>query len=215
MKLGNYTFIGLPLLFFAIFFNCSAAGEIKITKDEFKNGYIAELEQDSLGDEEDKGHIITLIYSREFFDPKVQPPTIIRFIVSAPERSYDLEPNGFLKIGEKTFNIKFEGLYAGLKSQTYQSTGTDPATGKQVSYSGVTVNKQLKGVLQLTKEQEALISESKSITLRMYSGSSPFTFIIKEERLEKIKEFLKTNPPEETQPASRVVPETKDRKKSR
>ncbi|PJZ75992.1 hypothetical protein [Leptospira neocaledonica] len=135
--------------------------------------------------------------------------------MSTPEKSYDLEPNGFLKISEKTFNVKFEGLYSSLKSESYHGTRTDMATGKEVSYSGVNTSKQLKGVLQLTKEQEALISESQSVTLRMYSGSSPFSFVIKEERLGKLKEFLKTNPPEETQPANRVVPETKDRKKSR
>ncbi|TGK44664.1 hypothetical protein [Leptospira andrefontaineae] len=215
MNLRNCTFISLLLLTFIAFFSCAGAGEIKINKDEFKNSQIVQLKLWSFRCEEPELFNVNFQISREFTDSKIQPFTVVRFIITAPEKSFDLEQDSFIKIDERKFNVKLEGMSVNVKGEAYSGTRKDPATGKEESYSGVHVSKQLKGIFQFTKEQEGLILESNQFLLRLYSGSSPLTFIIKEKKLAKLKEFLKTIPPTETQPTNKVVPDTKDQKKTR
>lgn len=214
MNLRHYTFVFLLSLSFTAFLDCSRWGEIRIRKDEFKDVQIVQLKLWNFSCLETDPFSIDFLLSREFADSKSQPATVIRFIISAPEKSFDLEPDGFIKIDERKFNVKFEGVSGNVKTETYSGTRRDAATGKEVSYSGVNVSKQLKGVFQFTKEQENLILESNELLVRVYSGSNPITFSIKKERLEKLKEFLKTNPPEETRPTGNIVPDKKDQKRA-
>lgn len=222
MILRGFSFLFCLTLCLAFLFDCSSAGEIKITKDEFKNAHIVQLEQEDLEASEDDGTILpsslyfgNITYSKELSEQKVDPVVVVRFMITAKQKNFDLEPEGFLKIDDKKFDIKFDGVASKLNSKAYRGTTTDPATGKEVAYSGVSINKQLQGSFRLAKEQENLILESKILLLRSYSGSNPITFSIKEERLEKLKEFLKTNTPEETPQPSNVVPDKKTRKRAR
>ncbi len=150
------------------------------SNDKFVNGYFWE-------------------YVREIQANKIIPTVIlVKFITSTNVDS--LSEEAYIQVDDKTIATKVAELTALAQSETQVKSSTAKVLDiKEGGFKDETEVKSttyqyniLSGKLELTKEIEDLILNSKKLTFRFYAFKDPITVNVTESELNLIKKFLKT-----------------------
>jgi len=190
------------------------SGKIVVKKDEFKDATTVSMDY-SFSSEEwmGVGGPMDASFYREIKDGKKEP-VIITFNIRADDKVTELTPKVFVKAQNK-YELVINGILIEGKSKTEMETEvemepdntksafvdyTNSGIGTSKAYKGTAKSevttehwKELKGNFTITPEAEKDILDSSEVLLRFYSGNKPITYKIEKGKLNKIKEFLKTD----------------------
>ncbi|WP_125250288.1 hypothetical protein [Leptospira wolffii] len=199
-------FLGIAL---ALLVGCSSVGEIRITRDDFKNITLLNLDLIHETQETETSGIVSksfqgyFEYSREL-GPTEKKPIKVRVGLSVGASSENFSPKGFLRIDESTFPLELTDISGNVLSGVSTGTAygtTYGTTNGFVDYSKPNYNsrvttvstynyKRLTGNFLLPRELEKNILTCDKLIYRIYVGDSSYTFSVDSSDLDTLKDFL-------------------------
>lgn len=179
----------LVFLAFAVMFT-GCTGKIIIKHDDFKNADVISMELRHSPREFAWAAYATADYIREV-DSKGAKPTIIDLALRTAGQSPNLEPNAFVKVDEKNYEVAL--LERTGETETEVSVKIDTTTNEEKVVESNSA-KIFRAKLPLTAEIEKNILDSKKLEIRIYLGKYPSTYIMSKDDLDKIKKFLLAKP---------------------
>jgi hypothetical protein len=201
---------------------CST-GKIIVEKDDFKDATVVKMDYKYKSNETTLGMATRnhVSYYREIKNGQ-KMPAMLSFKVIEDEDSKDLAKEAFIRVNgqnykltvtditsqiktristktvkEKEENDDFGSSHSSFVDYTGQGIGSSSSSGSTTTTTTTSTStqswKELIGKVVIPPEAEQAIMSANSFTIRIYSGSNPLTFVVKEEALQKAKSFFAVN----------------------
>ncbi len=168
---------------------CNSFGKVKVSKDEFKGSTVVEMTLRH-SSTEDFGlysrNIGEVTYLREVLNDKA---TSFKLMIKSGylpiEGGFNLDENGFLKIGEAQIAIKLSNRTNHSKSETSskgKKKDDDEVETTTVNFASAEVNLDPKSLDQL--------AAANAVAIRIYYKSKAITYTFDEDDIAKLHAFL-------------------------
>ena len=162
---------------------------IQVKKDDFQNLTTAHWDTNhSISDWSGLMLYSTEVkYYRAINKYGVSTPTTINFeMIGTAMAGPELDTKAFISADDQKFNL----VLTDRELEKLVVVSDDDKGGKRSSKASAKATKTHRGKLTLTSSIEKAIKNAKSISYRLYIGTKPITYVLKEGEVLKLKEFL-------------------------
>ena len=183
MKFLTHFISGILILTYIV--ACDSNNVLRTYQDEFKGSTRYVLSQIIYPSERRSVVASTVLtYEKEILPSKSQVVNIY-FVLSRGTSSIAVDRKGFLKIGEKTFDIVGKNTQTELKRSEMTTIDSSGVATTDVSNW---MNDQFK--ITLSPEMIDLLQKDNLMTLRFYAGPHPITLIVGDINYKKLRGLL-------------------------